>query len=105
MKLCPITDLGSEPRELPIAGMVEYMVRDRAARMLKRLCNGTPLHAKLYGKTPECGNRDTQLRFRRELLPGMATKPALTANFTKGAGPGPLRLVSDILATQRQWRS
>jgi hypothetical protein len=39
---------------------------------------GTPLHAKLifkgYVRTPECGNRDTQLRLHRELLPSMATK-------------------------------
>ena len=26
----------------------------------------------------------------------MATKPAFTANFTNGAGPGPLRLVPDL---------
>ena len=46
-------------------------------------------------KTPECGNLDTQLELRRDFLPGMATKPAFTANFTNGAGPGPLRLVPD----------
>jgi hypothetical protein len=48
-------------------------------------------------KPPDSGNLDTQLELRREFLPGMATKPAFTANFTNGAGPGPLRLVPDFL--------
>ena len=52
-------------------------------------------------KTPECGNLDTQLELRREFLPGMATKLAFTANFTNGAGPGPLRLVPDLFHSPR----
>jgi len=75
------------PSELDFDAMMEqttegadYMV----VRVLQRMYNkpwarlGTPLHAKLifkgYVKTPECGNRDAQLRLRSELLPSMATK-------------------------------
>jgi hypothetical protein len=75
------------PSELDFDAMMEQTkegVDDLVARVLQRMYNrawarlGTPLLTKLifkgYGENLECGNRDTQLRLRRELLPSMTTK-------------------------------
>jgi hypothetical protein len=85
------------------------MVRDRAARVLQRLLNktrGAKLIFKGYGKTPECGNLDTQLEFRRELREDAVTKPAFTANWKKKAwGAGASASCPTLSATRcRTWR-
>ena len=49
-----------------------------------------------YGKTPECGNLDTQLELRRELREDAVTKPTFTANWKKSMGRGRLRLLHDL---------